>query len=131
MTLPIPYPIYGQTKDSNEDILPNLPVKISGTSEVTVTSDSNGKYLHNIQNIATEGQDLHVRASYLGEHTDITWNVSLVPPSKRIDVILQDSIETGEVTLNGYHDTGTDLYLFTSKSTPEISLKISDIDWVE
>ena len=128
MTLPIPFPIYGQTKDSNEDILPNLPVKISGTSEVTVTSDSNGKYLHNIQNIATEGQDLHVRASYLGEHADITWNVSLVPPSKRIDVILQETITTGEKCLNAYHTVGNQAYVFTSKDT-ESYLKISDFNW--
>jgi len=128
MTLPIPFPIYGETKDSNEDILPNLPVKISGISEVTVTSDGNGKYLYNIQNIATEGQDLHVRASYLGEHTDITWNVSLTPPSKRIDVILQDSISTGEKCLNGYRAVGNQAYIFTSKEV-ESYLKISDIDW--
>jgi len=131
MTLPIPFPIYGETRDSNGDILSNLPIKISGITEVEVSSDNNGKYLYNIQNIATEGQDLRIRASYLGEHIDITWSISLTPPSKRIDVTLQDSINAGEVTLNGYHETGNDLYLFTSRSTPEITLKISDIDWVE
>ena len=130
MTLPIPFPIYGYIKDSNGDIIPNLSFEISGTSIVTVQSDASGKYLYNIQDIATEGNSITLSASYLGEHISVSWIVSLTPPAKNIDIQLQDSLSIGEKTLNAYRSVGDDAYLFTSTSTESI-LKISDIDWTE
>jgi len=128
MTLPIPFPIYGYTKDSNGDIIPNLGITVSGQSIVTTESDANGKYLINIQNLVSEGEKLTIYASYLGEHTQVDWIVSLTPPAKQIDIELQDSTTAGEVTLNAYRSFGNSAYIYTSTDVNSY-LKISDLNW--
>ena len=128
MTLPIPFPIYGEIRDSNSNLISGVNIIISGASEITTKSESNGKYMYNIQNIVSEKDDLIIKSSYLGEHKIINWQVSLLPPSKRIDLNLEETLTPGLKSLNAYRFSGSYAYLFTSTDYLT-NVKISDLDW--
>ena len=51
MTLPIPFPVYGEVKDSNNNSISGATIIISGSTSTTLHSRNDGKYMYNIQNI--------------------------------------------------------------------------------
>ena len=130
MTLPIPFPIYGYVYNSNNELLAGAEVVISGSSAgISTTTTSEGKYMLNIQDIASENSDINIYSRGYGEHTSGNWSVSLSSPSKKIDIVLEDTLTPGEKILNSYYTINSnECYLFSSLDQDEY-LKISDLDW--
>ena len=87
MTIPIPYFVYGTTKDSNGDPV-DVTVEAKGNSEASwaSTTSSTGQYMLNIQDNASDGDTVTVKATYLGEEVSDSFTLTLGDLPKEINL---------------------------------------------
>jgi len=116
MTLPFPYPLYGFIYDSNHTLVAEASVSVSDISSKNTSTDSEGKYVLDIQDITSIGNTLSISASYLGEKYDLDWTVDVISPGKRLDITLQEARTVGSILLNTSRGYNNSLYVFNSDS---------------
>jgi len=116
MTLPFPYPVYGYIQDSNGELISGAMVMLEDTSPSSSTSDSSGKYVINIQNIAGIGNTLTIKAEYYGEKYDDSWVVSVTAPAKRLDIKLKEARYVGPIAINSSRNVNNSLYILGTNS---------------
>ena len=114
MTLPFPWPVYGEVYDSNGDLVGSgYTVTATGDSAATDTTDTNGVYVINMQDYASSGGNVTVTADVLGESFSASFTVSLRDAGKEQDVNLVEADEANDIYLNTHRNYGDDVYIFS------------------
>lgn len=85
MTLPIPFYIYGTIRDGKRDTIDGASVSVDTESTST---DSNGNYQLNIQDVATDGGVVTVNASSSGRNSRGSFTLDIGDVSKRVNIVI-------------------------------------------
>ena len=127
MTIAFPWISYGTISDSENNLVPaGVTVTATGDSPVTDDTDSNGKYIINLQNYATDEGTVTLTCSYLGEKISQAFIVHVSSPGHVANLVLKEAIQPKDILLNSYRCYGNEIYIWTHPYGNELSLKTVD-----
>ena len=126
MSLPFPYPAYGYLYDSNGDTVSSGTIALtSGTSTLSVTSNSGGKYIGNLMNYAYSGCTMNLSSVVDGEMASESFKLVISDRAKNLNVTLTEANLPNNISLNTFKNYGNEVYIFNNWDE-EGHLKTSD-----
>ena len=111
----MPYPVYGYIYDSNGDLVTSGSVSLtSGSTTLTVVTNSGGKYVGNIDDYAYSACTMNVNAKGYGEDANTSFKVIISDRMKNLDLTLQEANDSGDIYINTHRNYDNNLYIFNS-----------------
>ena len=103
MTLPVPYPVYGVITDGGSPVnnaLVHAQDTTTGGTIATTTTNANGEYQINLENIANDGNNITVWSSYDGKNKNYSFTLNIANKAERVNLALESTTLSDSVSLS-------------------------------
>jgi len=115
MSIGMPYPVYGYLYDSNGNIVASGSINLtSGSTTLTIVSNSGGKYIGNIDNYAYSGCTMNITSTGYGEDKSSSFKVVISDRMKNLNISLEEANDLGDIYINTNRDYDNNVYIFNS-----------------
>jgi len=112
MTIPFPWPVYGTVKNSANDLIVGVTVTATENGNSSDVTDSDGKYLIDLREIGSDGNQVTMSCSYNGEKHTGTFTINVSNPGQKYNIILEEARNKGDIYINTHYNYNDEMYVF-------------------